>query len=426
MSSAIKAIPVLPGEITDAIIDHLHDSRPALHNCALVCRAWLPSSRHHLFEVFSAGPEKCGLLDLVSFLTSTPDLVGHISRLVLYGYSGIGLTDIAGLINTLCNVRVVDLYNLVISLPRRLEIPPSTPPLALSMLRISSCNVKDLKFDILLRFLDLFGVVKTLRIDQVALPRFSTAQSDTTGAVVIPRNLQISELSLGGMPPSFFVQLVCPSRMAHWGTLRALELDGCIERWSEVGEIGKLLLEIGPRLRHLTLKPSYRLPLQDVEPGGLGGLWNTGMMEDTRHLWAPLNLSKCVNLDEFMFELHYGYQSTFYDLHAFFKLNLDLLTHVPGSVRYIKPRLAPADLFHNQFQQTVGIETGGPLQTFDWRSLDEALCEDRLKASCVILDVTTLDQMFSSADFDLLKGFLAGSLHRTRRRGALTFETRKN
>ena len=38
----------LPWEISDAIIGHLHEDRPSLHSCALVCHAWLPSSRHHL------------------------------------------------------------------------------------------------------------------------------------------------------------------------------------------------------------------------------------------------------------------------------------------------------------------------------------------------------------------------------------------
>ncbi|EMD30983.1 hypothetical protein CERSUDRAFT_100782 [Gelatoporia subvermispora B] len=40
----------LPPELTDRIIDFLHDDIPALANCGLVCRTWLPSSRLHLFR----------------------------------------------------------------------------------------------------------------------------------------------------------------------------------------------------------------------------------------------------------------------------------------------------------------------------------------------------------------------------------------
>ncbi|EMD30984.1 hypothetical protein CERSUDRAFT_60622, partial [Gelatoporia subvermispora B] len=42
--------PTFPPELTDRVIDYLHDDNTALGNCGLVCRAWLPSSRMHLFR----------------------------------------------------------------------------------------------------------------------------------------------------------------------------------------------------------------------------------------------------------------------------------------------------------------------------------------------------------------------------------------
>src|ERR1700722_987152 len=41
----------IPNEIQDRILDFLHDSKPALKACALVCKAWLPTSRYHLAPV---------------------------------------------------------------------------------------------------------------------------------------------------------------------------------------------------------------------------------------------------------------------------------------------------------------------------------------------------------------------------------------
>ena len=41
----------IPNEIQDRILDFLHDSKPALKACALVCKAWLPTSRYHLTPV---------------------------------------------------------------------------------------------------------------------------------------------------------------------------------------------------------------------------------------------------------------------------------------------------------------------------------------------------------------------------------------
>src|ERR1700722_16931617 len=43
----VKPKPGLPSEIQDRIIDFLHDSKSTLLACALVCRAWVPTSRFH-------------------------------------------------------------------------------------------------------------------------------------------------------------------------------------------------------------------------------------------------------------------------------------------------------------------------------------------------------------------------------------------
>ncbi|KZT07005.1 uncharacterized protein LAESUDRAFT_652307, partial [Laetiporus sulphureus 93-53] len=40
----------LPQEIHDAILDHLHADFLTLKVCSLVCRAWLPTTRLHLFH----------------------------------------------------------------------------------------------------------------------------------------------------------------------------------------------------------------------------------------------------------------------------------------------------------------------------------------------------------------------------------------
>ncbi|OCH87435.1 hypothetical protein OBBRIDRAFT_736158, partial [Obba rivulosa] len=40
----------LPPELTDRVIDFLHDDLNALRSCALVCHAWLSASRYHVFR----------------------------------------------------------------------------------------------------------------------------------------------------------------------------------------------------------------------------------------------------------------------------------------------------------------------------------------------------------------------------------------
>lgn len=273
--------PIFPGEITDAIIDHLYNDRVTLRNCARVCSAWLPASRHHLFEVFVARPEKCGLTDLLHFLTSTPDVGSHIRHFVLDGYRGISLKNVATLIHAVPNVRVVELENLFISFPRSRDADPA-PAIQLSALRIASSNVTEHDFHDLFRLLGLFTVVRTLRMEENSNRHFLTNENLGPHEGNAPQALQVTELSFACMPSTLIGQLIRPTRMAHWETLRGLELDECIERWEQVNEIGKLLAEIGPRLRRLALKPSHRLlprnnfdiPAAIPAAGGLGAMWN--------------------------------------------------------------------------------------------------------------------------------------------------------
>ncbi|OCH87681.1 hypothetical protein OBBRIDRAFT_735766, partial [Obba rivulosa] len=48
---AIARIANLPPELTDRIIDFLHDDTEALKSCSTVCHFWTPSTRYHLFRV---------------------------------------------------------------------------------------------------------------------------------------------------------------------------------------------------------------------------------------------------------------------------------------------------------------------------------------------------------------------------------------
>ena len=81
---------LLPQELVDHIIDHLHDDPLALSNCARVCRGWLPTSRLHFFakirlKATSAhnGPavpqQRCK--QLYAVLTQSPEIIYNIREL---------------------------------------------------------------------------------------------------------------------------------------------------------------------------------------------------------------------------------------------------------------------------------------------------------------------------------------------------------
>ena len=71
--------PKLPAELNDAIIDHLHNDKASLATCALVCKGWVPASRHHLFRSVVIDPmHVAAFISLVQSPLST--IPGHISH----------------------------------------------------------------------------------------------------------------------------------------------------------------------------------------------------------------------------------------------------------------------------------------------------------------------------------------------------------
>lgn len=56
----------IPPELADNIMDYLYDDKHALAHCSLVCRAWLPPTRYHLFRKISLRPwDADGFLELL-------------------------------------------------------------------------------------------------------------------------------------------------------------------------------------------------------------------------------------------------------------------------------------------------------------------------------------------------------------------------
>lgn len=73
----------LPAEATDHVIDHLFDDVPSLKSSALVCRAWLPACRFHLFNETSCYPARPGKthLDLLLWAITSRDAAAYVEAL---------------------------------------------------------------------------------------------------------------------------------------------------------------------------------------------------------------------------------------------------------------------------------------------------------------------------------------------------------
>ncbi len=74
----------IPQEIRDEIMGYLHDDRPALRICALVCRAWLPRARHYLFRAVTLDPSSRSC-NFVKLAQECPEIQPLVRNLELRG-----------------------------------------------------------------------------------------------------------------------------------------------------------------------------------------------------------------------------------------------------------------------------------------------------------------------------------------------------
>ncbi|KAJ7105398.1 hypothetical protein C8R43DRAFT_1046736 [Mycena crocata] len=136
---------VLPRELCDLVVDYLHAERATLSACALVCRAWVPASRFHLFAHIVLS-----------------DTAGHAAAR-LNALLGSPHATLAGA------VRSLDLFNALA--PIQIRGPPADAPLRVKTLleivprivqlrHVHTLALSDLPFDVL----PAFARVRTLRL----------------------------------------------------------------------------------------------------------------------------------------------------------------------------------------------------------------------------------------------------------------------
>jgi len=77
----MSANPVLPPELTDRIIDYLHDDNRSLSVCSLVYRSWLPTARYHRFDMVVLKVMEMSTFQ--ALLDSSPAVANVVSKLSL-------------------------------------------------------------------------------------------------------------------------------------------------------------------------------------------------------------------------------------------------------------------------------------------------------------------------------------------------------
>lgn len=82
------SIPV-PPELTDMVVDHLHDDTQTLSSCSLVSRSWHCSARYHMFHTLNIRSPSLveGFDKFLRFLDSSPNVWMFVKELHLLGHT---------------------------------------------------------------------------------------------------------------------------------------------------------------------------------------------------------------------------------------------------------------------------------------------------------------------------------------------------
>ncbi|RPD53071.1 hypothetical protein L227DRAFT_581653 [Lentinus tigrinus ALCF2SS1-6] len=358
----------LPWEISDAIIDHLHDDRPSLYSCALVCRAWLLSSRHHLFRTFKIAdskrrkPNSAALDKAVGFLATTPDVARHIRYLDIAHHS-VRLSQLDAILNCLPKLQSLAFSELGILDDDTNHITRPFPRFrAIEELKITSCNIVNYDYSLLFHFLGLFASIQRLEL----MVEIRVLNIDTTADLIPPAHLALTHLSAFHVPLSVILKLLQYTRTKE--TLRVLWYDDTILDWPDVEEVGNLFVVLGPyrSLKRIVFGPlNIFTPYHDNFPPDQEA-------EDIGR-WPALQLERCNDLEEFSLRTR-----------MILRVHVDLFAHLPQSVRRIWVTLIGID-------QTVA-DPGADSQ---WAEFDAAFSREEFQRLVLVLDTSRVKAQIS-------------------------------
>ncbi len=252
---------VLPAEIWDRVIDHLHDNKRALKRCSLVCKSWRNSSQHHLLctVVLNSGLWRAKEL---------PALVAvgyHIVDLVLVEQV-VDLGALKRMLHSLPNVQKLSMRSCQVSF----SIPVTEPPvLKLSTLEIRDGNTLVCDNAMLYRLLSLFKSIDTLFL---SLHSLWTNPTHASPAVRLLENLRITSLSIEKASIGLPLEIIRHSQLT--ASLVSLRLILTVHQWVDFQALGKLLQRVGPTLRQLNFLPAYKICNDAIGPNTEQGVFH--------------------------------------------------------------------------------------------------------------------------------------------------------
>ncbi|KAJ7205660.1 hypothetical protein C8J57DRAFT_369475 [Mycena rebaudengoi] len=165
----------VPQELADTIVDTLHDNTHALTQCSLVCRAWVSSTRYHLFSHVDLAYEKKLSPFLEILAADLCTVIPFVKEITMRRYDFAMRPTVSGglevatstLLQHLSYVVSMHLYHFTsLDIPFFADLLPRFPMLAQLELVLMECD----SLSRLCRLLDGCTALTSLRMDRVAWP----------------------------------------------------------------------------------------------------------------------------------------------------------------------------------------------------------------------------------------------------------------
>ncbi|KAI0332594.1 hypothetical protein GY45DRAFT_1273675 [Cubamyces sp. BRFM 1775] len=361
----------LPQELIDQAIDHLWNDRDSLSICSMVCHAWLPSARTHLFrDQRLTGAKHCARFE--ALLAGSPDIAYYVRKLAISepmstAYAQNWVNRVPALVGKLHRLATLELVGL-----HYISLQNSSPETLSSLSRLTALVFADVYFD---SFIDVHTLlsaacnIKDLCFYRVcwAAPSYSTYGS----------------LPVKAPPP-----------------LRRLVIDS----WASSAMVQEWLLPSAQHLDVSTLMVRWReRDFIDV----LNGLLKAcGTATQNLYIELPTTMEESQELP-----------SLFHNTNLR-SLEIDGLV-VPGCVPWVPALLA--DLRAPTLEKlsvSLLILDSSSISSFDWAALDSALSRPSFKGTTLQLNINLA--LHTNNDPRTVREAVTGHLPGVAQRGKLS------
>ena len=281
LACALDAVS-LPVELSDGIIDYLADDRSSLRTTSLVCRAWCPRSRSHLFHTVHVKAVRKSFRSFLAFLNHNdqrPQCSPPISRLIrclhLYGSRRCDYRPQDGadeVVSTITSTFLVDLFAALPGLkelsleaiqfdtrlyPAARLLADELPNFKLDFLSMKNVWTVAPAGDDFTHVLSMFSTIGTLRIVTPFWPTFPVQPIEVAVVPPIPHTqpcfpgtLTVTRIeSCARMFTPYLLSLM--RRTASVASVR--EVDVACRSLVDVEALGNFFELAGPTLDHVTV-----------------------------------------------------------------------------------------------------------------------------------------------------------------------------